>query len=124
MAKIFRHASVYYRGKKVAMFSGFEESIESGNEDMIGDGGWEGRSSGAKLTKLSTDAIIPVAGIGIAIIRDLLNDEYVDIGLGVVDGTVHKIKMGIDQAQVTSEAANGTLRGRFQFSGGKPEIVG
>lgn len=124
MAKVFRHASVYYKGKKVAMFSGFEETISSGNEDMIGDGGWEGRSSGAKTTKLTTDAIIPVAGTGVSVIRDLLNDEYVDIGLGIVDGTIHKIKMGVNEASITSEAANGTLRGKFSFSGGKPELAG
>ncbi len=124
MAQRFRHASIYYKAKKVANFSGFEETITSGNEDMIGDDGWEGRSSGAKLTKLSTDAIIPVAGVGVSVIRDLLNDEYVDIGLAVIDGAVHKIKMGVDESVITSEAANGTLRGKFSFSGGKPEIVG
>ena len=123
-AKVFRHASVYYKSKKVAMFSGWEETIESGNEDMIGDAGWEGRSAGAKMTKLSTDAIIPVAGMQVSVIRDLLNDEYVDIGLAVVDGKIHRITMGVDSANITSEAANGTLRGRFSFSGGKPELIG
>src|SRR5688572_21400831 len=96
--KIYRHASIYYESKKVADFKGFEFTISSGNEDMVGDEGWSGRSSGAKMSKLSADAIVPIAGVQISVVRDLLNDEYVDIGLGVIDGTVYKVKMGVDQA--------------------------
>ena len=124
MAETIRHASVYYQGKKVAMFSGFEETLETGNEDQVADEGWIGVSDGAKMTKLSTDAIVPVKGIGVSLIKDMLNNKYIDIGLGIVDGTIHKITMSIMRATITSEAANGTLKGKFEFSGGKPVIIG
>lgn len=120
----FRHASFYFKGKKVATCNALEETIQTGNEDQIGDEGWMGVSSGARMTKLSTDHIVPVAGIGVSILEAMLADEYVDVGLGIVDGKVHKLKMAIIQGTYSSSAPNGTLTGKFEFSGGAPELVG
>lgn len=123
MAQVFRHASVYYRGKKVANFSGFEEQIATGAEDVVSTHGWEGATQGTPLTKLSTDAIIPVGGVGVDVIRDALAQEYVDIGLGRVGDQIHRLRMFVVNATITSNAQTGSLRGRFEFSGPAPELV-
>lgn len=124
MPDVFRHFSMYFKGRKVATASGNQYDIDTNNEDQIGDEGWMGVSDGAKMTKLSTDCVVPVAGVGVSIVADMLNNKYVDIGLGIVDGKVHKVKMAIMKASFTADATKGTLNGKFEFSGGKPEITG
>lgn len=124
MAKTIRHFSFYYKGRKAATCNSTDYNIENGGEGQIGDEGWMGRSQGAILTRLSTDHVVPVEGVGLSVVRDMLNQNYVDVGLGIVDGKIHKVEMAIASANFRGEAANGTQMGRFEFEGGKPEAVG
>ena len=124
MSEIFKHASFYYKGKKVATCSGSETTINSGDEDQIGDEGWMGTSDGATTTKFNSDHIVPVKGVGVSIVKDMLAKKYVDVASGILDGAIYKMKMRITTCSFTSQAANGTLTGRFEFRGGDPEIVG
>lgn len=101
-----------------------EYTIQSGDEVQIGDEGYMGHSDGATQTGIQSDAIIPVKGMEKKLEMSLLRKEYVQIGLGVVNGKVHTITMRVVEAVFTGAAANGTQTGRFRFEGGAPQIAG
>ena len=117
-----RNFSLFYGGRMVATASGHEYTIDMGSEDQIGDGEWLGVSDGVPTTKLTSTEIVPVAGIGVSILQDMLARKYVDVGLGIVDGKIHKITMRARQGRYTTETAHGTLHGEFEFTGGTPKL--
>lgn len=124
VGEVIRHMSFFYKGKKAALASGTQYDIESNDEDQFGDEGWIGSSNGAIATKIRVDTIVPVAGTRLSVVQDMLNKRYVDVGLGVVDGKIHRVQMRIRTVSFTGASQQGTLTGQWEFTGGKPEVTG
>lgn len=122
--ELIRNASFYFKGKKVATCSGYTYTVSSNNEDQIGDGAWLGTTDGVNTSKLNTNCIVPVKGVGVDILTSMLAKKYVKIGLGIVDGKIHKVNMKIMNAEYETDMARGSLTGRFEFSGGEPNLAG
>lgn|SRR5690554_5572351 len=124
MSERIRHFSIYRSGRKVAQASGNSYDVNSNDEAQFADEGYIGHSDGATTTRLSTDMIVPVRRSAMnQLLEDMLAKKYIDIGLGVLGGSVHKVKMRCITCNLTGQAQNGTLTGRFEFEGGVPEIV-
>lgn len=119
-----RHMSFFYKGKKVAMASGTQYDIEGNDEDQFGDEGWVGASNGAVATKIRVDVIVPVAGTRVTVVTDMLAKRYVDVGLGIVDGKIHRVNMRCRTVSFTGASQQGSLTGNWEFTGGKPELTG
>jgi hypothetical protein len=124
MSERIRHFSIYRNGRKVATASGNSYDIASNDEAQIADEGYLGHSDGATTTRLSTDLIVPVRRTAMQqLLEDMMAKKYIDIGLGILGGSVHKVKMRAVTCNHTGAAANGSLTGRFEFEGGVPDIV-
>lgn len=116
--------SFFYKGRKVATAEGTQYDIEGNDEDVFGDEGWLGVTSGAVTSKISVDTITPIEGSGIAVIEDMLTKQYVNITLGVVEGKIHQVEMRCRTVSYTGENQAGSLKGKWEFMGGKPELTG
>lgn len=124
MGERIRHYSLYYQSKRVAWFKNKRLGYDTNDEAQVADDGYMGHSDGATMSSLSTDAIVPVKGIGVSIVEDALNKKYVKIGAGVIDGKVHKIEMRIKRCEYQTDEQTGSLTGSFEFEGGKPQLIG
>lgn len=125
MSERIRHFSFYRNGRKVAEASGNSYDINSNDEAQIADEGYMGHSDGATMTRLSTDMIVPVRRSAMnQLLEDMMQKKYVDVGLGLLGGSVHQVKMRCITCNLTGQAQNGSLTGRFEFEGGVPKIVG
>lgn len=119
-----RHFSIYRGSRKIAEASGNSYDINSNDEAQIADEGYIGHSDGATMTNLSTDLIVPVVRKAMQqLLDDMLAKKYIDIGLGVIGGAVHKVRMRAVKCNHTGSAQNGSLVGKFEFEGGVPDIV-
>ena len=121
---IFRHCTFYYKGRRVATAKSGTYSINKNREQQIGDTGWQGASVGPTTSTLSIDTLMPVTGVGVTLLSDMLDDKYADVAVAVVDGKIHQLTMSIENAEYSWDTSNGTASGKFEFSGGKPKITG
>lgn len=119
----FRHYSIYYGGLRAKMITGTETTYTSNDEAQIADKGYEGHSDGAIMTRIQSDAVVPVQGMGIQALADMLLKKYVDIGMGIIDGKIQRLKARCVEASVSGNAQNGTQTAKFTFEGGKPELI-
>jgi hypothetical protein len=118
-----RAAAVYARGKKVAEVESADYTIDSGDEAHHGTEGLLGFSKGQITTKITTNVIIPVAGMTSTLEGALLNKETLTIGW-VGGGKMHQIDMNPMTASYKSDSKSGSLKGTFEFHGGKPDVTG
>jgi len=122
--KTFRQCSFFYKGRLVAVAKTGTYSINKNREQQVGETGWQGASTGPTTTTLSVDTLMPTIGTETTLLVDMLNDKYADVALALVDGKIHQLTMSIDTAEYTWDVSNGTMGGKFEFSGGKPQITG
>lgn len=123
MGERIRHASVYFKGRKVATCHQSTFDIASGDETQLGDEGYIGHSDGATMSKVECDTVVPVGGVGVTFIDSLMRKQYVEMGLALIDGKVAKVTMRIVNASFSSDAKSGALTGKFSFEGGVPKFV-
>jgi len=124
-AKVIRHASVFYQSKKVANATGGTLELPANFEDQIADEGWIGTTTGPKTSKVSLNAIVPIEGVGHTMRADMLNDKYVDITVGVVDGGICEIKdMKCSNVKYEWDVKVGSQTMSLEFSGGAPVWIG
>ena len=125
MAEIVRHASVYYKGRKVGLATGGNLEVAGNGEDQICDQGHVGVSVGVKTSKLTLNAIVPLPGCGITVADDMLKDKYVNVSVGILDGKIWEIDdMKCISCRYEWEVARGTQTLNADFSGGKPRLSG
>lgn len=117
-----RAASVYFKGKKIAEIETADYDIEGNDEPQHGSEGLMGWSKGQITTKITTNVIVPVSGMTTTLESALLNKEQVNIGWAG-GGKLHQIDMNVMNAKYKSESKNGSLKGTFEFSGGKPDVT-
>lgn len=114
---------MYYVGKKVAEIRSGSYEIDSGDEPQIGTDGLLGYSDGTVITKIDTNLIVPVAGVSVTIVSDMLFKKYVSMGM-FADGKSHQMTMRILKAKYDWDSQSGHALGAFSFGGGKPDLTG
>lgn len=120
---IIRPFVIYYVGKKVAEIRSGSYEIDSGDEPQIGTDGLLGYSDGTVITKIDTNLIVPVAGVSVTIVSDMLLKKYVSMGM-FADGKSHQMTMRILKAKYDWDSQSGHALGAFSFGGGKPDLTG
>lgn len=120
---IIRPFVMYYVGKKVAEIRSGSYEIDSGDEPQIGTDGLLGYSDGTVITKIDTNLIVPVAGVSVTIVSDMLFKKYVSMGM-FADGKSHQMTMRILKAKYDWDSQSGHALGAFSFGGGKPDLTG
>lgn len=123
---LIKNYSLYVNGKKVGTANGHTYTITSGNASQIGDGQWLGVSQGVTTTGLKSKCIVPFGGKAeLRALEDaLINKQYIQVGLGVIGSSIHKVSMAVQQAEYDTEMASGSLVGNFDLIGGAPNRVG
>lgn len=120
---IIRPFPVYYKNKKVAEIASGSYDIAPGDEAQIGTDGYLGHSDGAVLTKIDAEVIVPVKGLGVTILADMLAKKYVSVGI-FADGKSHQMDMRITHAGYSWDSKSGKATGKFTFEGGAPDLTG
>lgn len=119
----FRSAPIYFKGKKIAEIESGDYTIDSGDEPQHGTDGLMGFSKGQITTKVTANVVVPVAGLTTTLEAALLNKDTVTIGVAV-GGKLHQIDMNPMTCSYKSDSKAGTLKGTFEFHGGKPDVSG
>lgn len=119
-----RAASVFVEGRKVGQFYDGTYSIQSGDEPNFGDNGGDVvYSDGIITTSFRAKVYEPIQGLDFDIEGALLNKTNLNIGLGLINGKIHQVKMRPLEGTHTTEWRNGKLEGEFNFGGGKPQRI-
>jgi hypothetical protein len=123
MQAIIRPFPLYYKNKKVAEIASGSYDIAPGDEMQVGAEGVLGYSDGCTVTKIEADCIVPVKGLSVTIMSDMLAKKYVSVGI-VVDGKSHQMDMRITHANYTWDSKSGKAMGKFSLEGGTPDVTG
>jgi len=125
MGEIVRAADVFYKGRKVGYATGGNLEVAGNGEDQICAQGHVGVSVGPKTSKLTLNALVPVPGVGITVVSDMLQDKYVNVSVGILDGKIWEIDdMKCVSVRLEWDQARGTQSLTADFSGGKPTLTG
>jgi hypothetical protein len=119
----FRAAVMQFKGKKIAEMEGGEYEINSGDEPHFGPDGLLGFGEGPISTKMVCNVVIPVAGMTSTLEDALLRKQVVTMGW-IGNGKLHQVDMKPINAKYTTDTKTGSLKGTFEFQGGKPDVTG
>ncbi len=125
--EIIRNASLYVKGRKVANAETAKMALKANSELKIGDGKVVGAAQGVPTCSITFTTITTVGGNAStqALTNALLNHEYIDVGLGIVDGKMRMCSnMIVDEEDADANMAKGDQTGSFTLLGGAPELVG
>lgn len=122
----FRAFSLYMNGKKFGMAQGHAYDLETGSELQMGDGEVLGVSHGVGTTQIVSDAIVPFGGDSNlrALEEAAIEHKLIQVGVGVLNGRIHKIDMYCSKFSYKGDNVKGTCMGSFTFIGGKPKFAG
>ncbi len=119
-----KHASIFYNGKRVATMTGCKVKIKNGSGQELADGGAY-NTDGQVTSEISADHIVPITGIGVPVLVDLINQQNATISVGILDG---KILVFDDarplDAEYLSEVASGKQTAAYNWQAGKPKVTG
>lgn len=126
MAETFRSFSLYVRGKKMGEAQGHAYDVETGSELQIGDGVVLGVSAGVPTCQIVSKGVVPFGGSSTMRVLEeaALNHEPIQIGVGIVNGRIHKVEMWCTKFSYNGDTVKGTCMGDFTFAGGKPKFSG
>jgi hypothetical protein len=115
--------AIFYNGKRVGTLQGFTYRIKNGSGQELADAG-AFNTDGQITTEISADNIVPITGMGVSMIADLINQQNAEITLGLIDGKLHVIDDArpVD-VEVTGEIASGKQTAKFNWQGGKPKVT-
>lgn len=121
----FRSFSVYIDGKLVGTAQSSQYDIDANDEAVIANGEYAGHTSGAIMTTLSIDTVEPVRpSESKKLVDAILNHKYLTLSESLIGGQVHTQVMRCKKASFTTDQKTGKMDGKFEFEGGKPEVVG
>jgi hypothetical protein len=115
--------SIFYNGKRVGTLQGFTYRIKNGSGQELADAG-AFNTDGQVTTEISADNIVPITGMGVRIVQDLIEQKNAEITLGLIDGRLHVVDDArpVD-AEFTGEIASGKQTAKFNWQGGKPKVT-
>lgn len=111
--------NLFVGGKKVGTMESGDYSIAGNDEEHITAEGWS-MSDGQTTSSINVNTIVPVDGKTKALVDALLGKKYIKVQTGVVDGEIHSITMRATSAKYNTDHKTGSLKGAFEFKGGKP----
>jgi hypothetical protein len=116
--------SIFYNSKRVGTMQGFTYRIKNGSGQELADAG-AFNTDGQITTEISCDNIVPITGLGVSMVRDLIDQKNPEITLGLIDGKLHVVDDArpVD-VEVTGEVASGKQMAKFNYQGGKPKVTG
>jgi hypothetical protein len=119
--RVFKSAPVYYDNKKVAELSGHTTSLDSGDEEQIGQDGFLGWSDGLTMMTIEADMVSPVAGISVPLLINMINKKIVTVGVPV-DGKFLQSEMRVTNMKYTSDSKAGSLKCSATLKGPQPSL--
>lgn len=119
-----KHASIFYNGKKVGTMTGCKLRIKNGSGQELADAGAY-NTDGAVTSEISAENIVPITGMGVPMIKDLINQKNAEISLGLIDGAIFVFDdcRPID-VEIDNQVASGKQTAAFNWQAGKPKITG
>jgi hypothetical protein len=116
--------SIFYNSKRVGTMQNFTYRIKNGSGQELADAGAY-NTDGQVTVEISCDNIIPITGMQVSIVEDLINQKNAEITLGLINGKLHIIDDArpVD-GEFQGEVANGKQTGKFNWQGGKPKLAG
>lgn len=125
MAKnVVRNFSLFINGKKVGAAESSDYNLESGDELQVGDGEVFAVSEGVVTGSCTLNVIVPVAPTVTPTLLDALqNKKYIQLGLGLIEGKIHKVDARVKSGGWSTQMANGTLKGKWDLIFGAPTTV-
>jgi hypothetical protein len=126
MSDTFKSFSVYANGAKYGTAQGHAYDRENNAELQIGDGEVLGVSSAVPTGQLVCDSVVPYGGNNV---HKLLEDAFekrtpVKIGIGIVNGEIHKVDAWVTKINLKSDTVKGTLNGSLTMLFGKVKRTG
>lgn len=115
--------AVFYNKKRVAELQKFKYKIKNGSGQELADSGAY-NTDGKVTTEISADMIVPVTGLSISAVKDLIEQRNAEIVLGVVDGRLHVVDDArpID-VEIEGDIPSGKQTAAFNWQGGEPKLV-
>ncbi len=119
-----KHASIFYNGKRVATMTGCKVRIKNGSGQEMADGGTF-NTDGQVTSEISADNVVPITGMGVPMITDLIAQRNAEITVGIMDGRIFVFDDArpID-VEINSEVASGKQTAAFNWQSGPPKITG
>lgn len=119
-----KHASIYYNDKRVGTMTGCEVKIKNGSGQELADGGVY-NTDGQITSEISADNIVPITGMSVPMIKDLIDQRNAEIALGLLDGKIYVFDdcRPVD-VSIKSDVASGKQTAAFNWVAGKPKISG
>jgi hypothetical protein len=119
-----RTSVVFLDGLKITFAKSNNFDINTNSQPQVGVDGYVGHSTGAILTKLEFDEIIPVSKLQSNAIKKYLLARKSCTVTYLAGGQSYMFDGVIIQATITGESMNGTLMGKFTIEGGEPRVFG
>jgi hypothetical protein len=117
---IIRSFPVYAGNQKVAEANTNDMEINSGATAVFGAEGFAGHSSGAMMTKITLKTFVPVAGVSVDWLEQIINEKRIEISIPI-SGKYYKGLATIMTAKVSSNTKEGTCEGDVSLEFGKPQ---
>lgn len=119
---IIRPAPVYKDGKKVAEVREGTYEVDSNDVREITSEGYIGHTDGATTSMMQMTMVVPVEGLSITALPDMLAKKYVKIGV-FTDGHMHLMEGRIVKMSYTWNYEKGEMRCTGHFESGQPQLA-
>ncbi len=117
-----KHASIFYNDRRVATMTGCKVKIKNGSGQELADGGVY-NTDGRVTSELSCDNIVPITGMGIPMIKDLVDQRNAAITVGLLDGKLFVFDdCRPTDVEVSSDVSSGKQTAAFNWIAGAPKI--
>lgn len=119
-----KHASIFYNDRRVGTMTGCEVKIKNGSGQELADGGTY-NTDGQVTSEISCDNIVPITGMGVPMIKDLIDQRNAAISVGLLDGKIYVFDdcRPVD-VSIKSSVNDGKQMAAFNWIASKPKISG
>lgn len=118
---VFKSIPVYYNGKKVAEIASHSVSLDGGDEEMFGQEGFLGWSDGIIMMTIEAQLVVPVQGITVPMLGDMIAKKYVTLGIPV-EGKLLQADMRCTNIKYDSDSKAGSTKMGATFKGPQPTV--
>jgi len=122
---LYRSFSIFAGTKKVADFKDAKYKIIANVETVYADvaGGVAGYTQGSVEVSLSGSMVVPVAGTTYNFEEQLVAQNIINLGIGIVNGHVHQTAGRVISAEFDSDVKTGMLTGSYEIRALAPQIT-
>lgn len=112
----------FIKQKKIGQVHGTTFTIQPNRQKLYGAEGFLTLSRGAVSCGVEVEAIVPVAGMDLDLLQQMILQQDVGVQLPI-GGKQYVIDMGYTGGNITSNTETGVVQGRFTLEGGVPKIT-